>query len=125
MVISGSNCFDMHELSISQNIVSIVTDSIAKYPGAKVNSVKVSVGVYSGIDPAALDFSFPLASEGTDVEGAELLIDIVPLTVVCGACGKGPLDSSSLCCPVCGSEEITVKTGRDLFVSSIDLSIPE
>ena len=115
----------MHELSIAHNIVSIVTDSITDYPGAKVNSIRVSVGVYSGVNPEALNFSFPLASEGTVVEGAELLIDTVPLTVVCGECGKGPVDSSSLCCPMCGSNKITIKTGRDLFVSSIDLSVPE
>ena len=115
----------MHELSIAHDILTIINDNLSKYPGAEVNSVSVDVGVYSGVDPDALRFSFPLVTEGTSVDGAELHIDTVPLTVSCNECGKGPAISDSLQCPLCKSINITVETGRELTITSIDLTLPD
>lgn len=115
----------MHELSIATNIINIVTANLTQYPGAKINSITVSVGVYSGMEPEALHFCFPLASEGTSVEGAKLHINVIPMKLTCNECGSCSEISSSMLCPVCGSLEITVESGRDLVVSSIDLTLPE
>ena len=115
----------MHELSIAHNIVKIVTDNVVDYPGARVNSITVMVGIYSGVDPEALKFSFPIVSEGTAAEGAELHIDSVPFKLTCKECGSSSVVSESMRCPVCGSIEIAVELGRELTVSSIDLELPD
>ena len=114
----------MHELSIAQNIAKIVADNVVDYPGARVNSITVMVGIYSGVDPEALRFSFPIASEGTAAEGAELHIDSVPFKLTCKECGSSVV-SESMHCPACGSMEIAVESGQELTVSSIDLDLPD
>lgn len=115
----------MHELSIAIDAIDSVSASLAKYPGARVETVRLSLGIYSGIDPGALEFCFPLASEGTPVEGAELLIETVPLKVQCHECEANPVISDSLECPSCGSPRITVISGRDLTITSLDLILPD
>ena len=115
----------MHELSIAKNIIDIVTDNLAEYPEARVDLIKVEIGVFSGVDPEALRFCFPLTAEGSSVEGAELLIDTVPLTVNCNECGNDHAISDLMQCPVCGSLKVTIASGRELAVSSVDLTLPE
>lgn len=115
----------MHELSIAIDAVDLVSANLTQYPGARVQVVRLSVGVYSGIDPQALEFCFPLASEGTPVEGAKLLIEGVPLRVQCHECEADPVKSDSLECPLCGSPKITVVSGRDMILTSLDLILPD
>ena len=115
----------MHELSIAKNIIDVVTNNLAEYPGARVDLIKVEIGIFSGVDPEALRFCFPLAAEGSSVDGAELLIDTVPLTVSCRECGNDHAISDSMQCPVCGSLNVTITSGRELAVSSVDLTLPE
>jgi len=115
----------MHELSIATEIVEIVTASLADYPGAKVTSVSLLIGTHSGVVPEALEFCFPLAAEGTPVEGAVLHMDSVPLRVKCHECGAGPVAANSVQCPRCGSIRVSVESGREIEISSIDLELPD
>ncbi len=39
----------MHELSIVESVVDAVTETAARYPGAKVKSVKLRVGVLAAV----------------------------------------------------------------------------
>lgn len=68
----------MHELSIAMNIVEIACEEAARLPDARVEEVRLRLGTDSGIVKDALLFSWPLACEGTAIEGAELLIDEPP-----------------------------------------------
>ena len=115
----------MHELSVAHDILNIINDNLGKYPGAEVNSVSVDVGIYSGVDLEALKFTFLLVTEGKPVDGTELHIDTFPLAVTCNECGKGPTISDSLQCPLCKSINITVESGRELTITSIDLTLPD
>ena len=112
-------------MSITREIVEIVTDSLAEYPGSSVTSVTLRIGVHSGVVPEAIWFCFPLASEGTQVEGATLEIETVPLRVRCHECCTGPVETESMQCPACGSTRISVESGRELDISAIDLELRE
>jgi hydrogenase nickel incorporation protein HypA/HybF len=61
----------MHELGLAMEVVDIVTRRAA---GKVVRRVVVEVGALAAVLPAALAFSFQLASEGTSAEGAALEI---------------------------------------------------
>jgi len=115
----------MHELSIATEVVEIVTASVADYPAAKVRAVSLLIGTHSGVVPEALEFCFPLAAEGTPVEGAALQIEQVPLKIKCHNCGVGPVAASSIQCPECGSINVSVETGREIEISTIDLDVPD
>lgn len=115
----------MHELSIAHEIIESVAASMAEYSGARPSSITLSVGEYSGVDPDALAFAFPIAAEDTSVQGAELIIKTIPPAVKCGDCGAGPVDTGMLRCPQCGSINVTLTTGRELEITSVELILPD
>ena len=115
----------MHELSIATETVNLVNEKLTEYPGANVKSVTLSVGVYAGVDPEALKFCFPLASEKTPCEGAQLIIKTEPLQIECQDCHAPPTVTDSLQCPVCGSVRVKVISGRETIISSLELNLPD
>ena len=62
----------MHELGVATEIVDIAARYSAS--GIRVRRVVVEIGRASAVWPDALRFCFPLVTEGTAVEGAELEI---------------------------------------------------
>ncbi|MFC1729645.1 hydrogenase maturation nickel metallochaperone HypA [candidate division KSB1 bacterium] len=114
----------MHEFSIATDLIDLVISSMTEYPGAKVKSITVSVGILSGVDPEALQFCFPEAAKGTHADGAELILEMVPLIVDCPDCATRHDGGRSLKCPKCGSGDVTVCYGKDLILSTFDIDIP-
>ena len=74
----------MHELSIADAIVRI---ACAHAGGRRIETVEVKVGHLRQVVPDALAFAFTLVAEGTDAEGAELVMEEVPAAGICRACG--------------------------------------
>ncbi|RMI28574.1 hydrogenase maturation nickel metallochaperone HypA/HybF [Nocardia stercoris] len=111
----------MHELAIAQGIV----DGVVEHAGARrVHQVTVAVGALCAVVPDALRFAFELAAEGTVAEGAELIVEDVPARAACRSCGADFVlrDPIPLC--ACGSADISVRSGLDLRISSMEVSDP-
>jgi hydrogenase nickel incorporation protein HypA/HybF len=109
----------MHELSIADAVVRIAARHA---DGRRVVRVEVKVGTLRQVVPAALAFAFELVTEGTAVEGAELVLDEVPAVGRCRLCGReSTLAAFPLACPACGSLELEIVRGEELFVESLDL----
>ena len=117
----------MHELSIAASIVESVTESAAAYPGARVKQVRLRVGALASVIEDSLQFCWELASEGTAVAGAALVIDKLPVVVHCEACGvDAELEGvQSFRCPRCGEIAADLRQGRELEIDSIELDEPE
>ena len=117
----------MHELSIAASIVEAVTESASAYPGARVIAVRLRVGALASVVEDSLQFCWELASEGSPVAGAKLVINKLPVIVHCDACG---VDSElegvqSFRCPRCGELAADLRQGRELEIESIELEEPE
>ncbi len=112
----------MHELSIAEEMVEILVEHLADYPGSSVESVVVAVGDYSGVDPESLRFAFPFAAEGTPVEGSELKINTIRVSVKCLDCGERADDIGTPLCCKCGSRNLEFASGRELDIISFDIS---
>lgn len=109
----------MHELALAEEIVRIAARHAQ---GRRVTRVEVKVGRLRQVVPDALDFSFHLVAEGTDVDGAELAIETVPAAVRCNQCGEeGEVAEFPLACPACGSLDTRVVRGEELLVSELEL----
>jgi len=115
----------MHEMSIAVSIVEIVTEQLGDYPDGRVSSVNVRIGEASGVDPGQLRFAFPVAAEGSALDGTDIVIDIVPLTFRCRACSHAPMDPGSAACPRCGSGDIELAAGTELEIASFELLSPD
>ena len=72
--------------------------------------------------PSALEFSFGLVAEGTELEGAELVMEVVPAGGRCRACGfDGPLPEFPLRCRACGAFDVEVLRGEELLVDALEI----
>ena len=109
----------MHELAIAESIVSIAGRHAN---GRRVTKVQLKVGHLRQVVPSALAFSFELVAQGTPVEGAELEMEEVPATGSCRDCGaESRLKAFPLQCEACGSFDMQVVEGEELFVESLEL----
>ena len=109
----------MHELAIADSIVTIASRHAA---GRRVTRVDVKVGHLRQVVPDSLAFAFELVSEGTEIEGAELVVDEVPAGVDCSACGAaGVLERFPASCGACGSLDVELTGGDELLVDSLEL----
>ncbi len=113
----------MHELSIVTSVVESVTESLASYPGARVLQVRLRVGALSAVIEDSLQFCYGIAIEGTPLASSRLVVNTVPVTVHCSACGRdGALQSlQHFHCPHCDAPATDVRTGRELEIESIEI----
>ena len=61
----------MHELSITRNVVAIVSERAV---GQRVTRVRLEIGRLSAVVPDSSRFCFDICAQGTPLEGAELEI---------------------------------------------------
>ena len=110
----------MHELALTEGILSIVREQAEKNGFSRVLEISLRVGEYSGVIPECLLEFFPIASKGTMAEGARLDIRPVPAAFRCLACGfEGPIPPKTACCPDCGSTAIRMTAGREFYVENL------
>ena len=117
----------MHELSIVSSVVDNVIESLEKYPGARVTEVRLKVGALAAVIEDSLQFCYGIATDETPLEGSRLVVNVVPVTVHCDACGaEGELESlQSFRCPSCGEPASDVRHGRELEIEAIEIEDPE
>jgi hydrogenase nickel incorporation protein HypA/HybF len=117
----------MHELSIASSIVETVTESAAAHPRARVKTVRLRVGALASVIEDSLQFCWGLATEGTPLAGAALVINMLPVMVHCEACDlDSELDGvQSFRCPRCGEIAANLLQGRELEIESIELEEPD
>lgn len=109
----------MHELSIAQNIVEIITENVASHKASRVLEVTVEIGTASGVIPESLEFVWGMAVKDTVAEGAVLKIIVIEPKAVCNACHQEFGIDGSYVCPHCNSNDYEVILGRELKVKSI------
>ena len=108
----------MHELSITRNIVAIVTE----YAGNnQVKSVSLDIGKLSAIMPDAIRFCFDVCSKDTLLEGAILEINEIPGLGRCEVCGTEiELDQPFGQCD-CGSNHIKCIAGDEMKIREMEV----
>jgi hydrogenase nickel insertion protein HypA len=109
----------VHELAITEHLVNAVSERL---PGAKVTCVRLEIGALAGVVADSLRFCFDLVTEGTNLEGAALEISQLPATCHCRVCGQDFEPASPIALCSCGSAEVTVLTGQDLKITSVQVA---
>lgn len=106
----------MHELSITRNIVAIVSE---RANGAKVTQVTLEVGKLSAVIPDAIRFCFDIVAQGTVLEGAQLDVIEVPGNGRCRDCGLDVELRTLVDRCLCGSSNIERFAGEELTIKQM------
>ena len=111
----------MHELSIAQNIVATVVATARQHGIRRITKVHVAIGPLSGVIEDSLQFCFPIALQDSGFKNIELCIEKKALGIQCQKCqAETELTEIILQCPRCGSQEVSVTSGRDLIIKSME-----
>ena len=113
----------MHEMSICQSLMDQV-ERIAKEQGAsRVDSIVLSIGPLSGVEPELLSRAYEVSIAQTIAEDAELEIETGPIIVECRSCGaSGAAEVSRLVCPSCGDWQVDLTQGDELLLLRLEVS---
>jgi hydrogenase nickel incorporation protein HypA/HybF len=113
----------VHELSIALSIVEGAEEEVVRQGGGRVAAVHLKLGPLSGVVRDALLFAFPMACEGTALEGSELLIADIPVRIYCSVCEceREPKTLYELRCQVCDSPAERVLQGAELELTALEL----
>ena len=113
----------MHEMGIAMEIVEITKASIPEdMKGARVQRVSLQVGKLSAIVADSLQFCFDLVIKDTPLEGAELVIEELPVVVRCKDCqAQWTVTEPIFTCQQCKSGNIDILSGRELDIRSIEI----
>jgi len=113
----------VHEMSVCQGLINQV-EQIARERGARrVDSIVLSIGPLSGIEPQLLSRAFEIARMETLAENAELEIETGPVVVECRSCGSSAdVRVNRLLCPSCGSWQVNLVQGDELLLLRLEIS---
>jgi hydrogenase nickel incorporation protein HypA/HybF len=93
---------------------------------AGVRTVCVSVGEFSGVEADLLDTAFCQLTEGTQMEGARLSIERVPLEARCTVCEhEFPVHAFRFVCPRCEARNVRIVRGEEVMLESLTLAEAE
>ncbi len=112
----------MHELSLSR---SILDAALTHADGRRVLAVQLRVGALRQVVPDSLAFYFEIVARGTACEGARLVASSVPARLRCDCGAEWELQEPAFRCPRCDSSRVTVMSGDELAVESIEVEEDE
>jgi len=113
----------MHEMSIAQSLVDILKEEMVKNNARVLKSVRLNVGQMSAVVPDSLSFCFQVITKETELEGAELVMEVIPLEGLCKECKETfEIKDYAFQCPHCGSKEIETIAGQDLSIVEIEVN---
>lgn len=117
----------MHEMGIAMQVIEIAIASIPEnLKGKKVKSVNLKIGKLSSVVPESLRFCFDIVSRDSQVAGAKLNIEKIPVTASCNDCGnKWTITGPAFSCPACKGGAIRLTSGQELDIESIELEEDE
>lgn len=115
----------MHEMSIVTSLLEVVREEMQKHDVTRLYVVRVRHGVLTNVVPEALSFAFEALTCNTDLQGARLETEQVPLTLHCAACDTdfeaAERQIFTSICPHCGSDTAhAVVGGRELYIQHIE-----
>ncbi len=112
----------MHELGITENILSIVLSHGEEKDAKKILKISLKIGEMTQIVDECIRFYFDQLSEGTIAQGAKLVVENVPIRVRCTNCGNiKEAPDYNFNCPSCGNICIEFVSGRELLVEDIEI----
>jgi hydrogenase nickel incorporation protein HypA/HybF len=111
----------MHEYSVTKSLVDLCNQEADKNNLKKIYKITVKIGKFTGFSPDSITFYFGYLKPNTKCMDAEIMFEEVPIRIKCHDCQQeSVLDEPLFLCPHCGKTNITVMSGREFYVESIE-----
>lgn len=111
---------------MTKALIFTVRDWLAEQPGhPTVERVHLTVGAFTCVEPAGLQFAFSAQTQGTFLQDVELVIDETPLVAFCHACQQEyrPQVGLQYACPSCQAPMDDIRSGRELKIGRVEFSL--
>ena len=113
----------MHEAGIIESMLAIAEREARGNGAAKINAIRLRVGILRGVVPEALQHAFVvLRRETAMAREARLEVDEVNAVFWCDACGRDFKTGSMFGeCPDCGAPSAEIRSGMELELVSLEV----
>jgi len=112
----------MHELSIANDILTIIRQNVPQDELNNVEYINVKIGDMSGVVAESLEFCFQAIIPETELSNAKLVIEKIPFAVKCNSCGSESTNEFGIrACSVCNSADTTLISGLEMQVTEAEL----
>lgn len=110
----------MHELSLCRSIQGVAERAAA---GRTVARIQLDVGQLRQVVPETLVYCWGVVTDETRLAGSELVVTSIPAVIACAECGASTTlrGIPMLVCGGCGGGSVTVTSGEEFLVRSIDV----
>ncbi len=114
----------MHELSVVANLFEILEEKLTAQTGKKICSIKLQVGLLSGVVPELLKTAFDIYKKDTFAEDAEMDIIEVPCKIERQECGTVACKEDYVfICDKCGSTKMTTLEGTEMILETMEIEL--
>ncbi len=87
-----------------------------------IESITLRIGPLSGVESQLLKQAFPFVAAQTIAEDAELIIEELPVVIVCKQCGsRSNVVPNKLICSQCGDYHTQLISGDEMLLASVEL----
>lgn len=118
----------MHETDMTRALILTVQDWWEAQPERPtISHVHLTVGQFTCVEPASLQFAFEVQTHNTFLRNAILVIQETPLIAFCHTCQTEyrPEIGIQYACPTCRSPMEEIRSGRELKIDRIEYSTAE
>lgn len=115
----------MHEFSIVSALLDLVSEEARKHEARAVTKIIVKIGTLSGVVDSLFEEAFHACKIGSIAADAELEIIIQAIEIHCSCGYAGTIELLKFSCPQCGSDDIKVTDGEDMFLQRLELELDE
>lgn len=113
----------MHELSVAQNIIEAVKQSVSEIDLPKVKSIKLKIGEFSNVVIYSLLFSLEAITKDTELKNLNVDIENIPFKAKCNDCRRDFTNEFMIMiCPECNSKNTVIVSGEELELVEIEIN---
>lgn len=115
----------MHELQVTESILSIILKHAEENKVRKVVAIHLKIGELSDLENEWIQRYFDYLSKDTKAEGAKLVIERTPVVMQCRA-GSHNFEvdikqMKEIECPECGDKNCNLISGREYYIKHMEV----
>ncbi len=109
----------MHELAVTENLLNL---ALTHAGGNRVTDLYIVIGQLSSFIDESVQMYWDIISEGTLAEHSQLHFSRIPAEMKCRDCQYSyPLTADQFACPECGSGQVSLVSGDEFYLDSIEI----